>query len=189
MSSPIEPEAGPFPPTVAQGTVPQADIVTTPHQPRSSQSSGFEGNLAQLMALLEASQLPDGPVLVEGYKLLHAVGRGGFGCVWVAQDKASGEAVAIKFLVRNFRDTSGILEEVKHLASVQGCFGVIPVKAVRENGVAPHFVPYYVMQYAAGGSFQKLIDDHGNLDASDVVRRILPVVKALAYIHKRQVVH
>lgn len=180
--------------TVAQTSPPQAlpqQRTTTTYEPSSASAhtSSFAGNLSDLMRLLEQSQLPGGPTIVAGYKLLHAIGQGGFGCVWAAQDLSTDETVAIKFLVRQSRDTVHVLEEVKHLASVQGCFGVVPIRAVRESGVPPHFIPYYVMQYASGGSVQKLLDERGRLPAGDAVRLMLPVLRAMAFIHSRQVVH
>ncbi|CAN5122799.1 hypothetical protein BH11PLA2_BH11PLA2_13980 [soil metagenome] len=197
MAAPKDPAPGDFDHTRVQTSSPKFDphltishaaALSGPSAP-SSPTSGYTGNLHSLQNLLKACQQGDVPPIVDGYKLLEEVGFGGFGAVWQAQDLKTDEIVAIKFLVNENRDTTSVLDEVRHLTSVQGCFGVVPIKIVREQGIAPHYVPYYVMQFAPNGSVHSLIKSRGTLDATAMMKLILPVTKALGYIHDRQVVH
>jgi hypothetical protein len=188
MPSPPDPLMLPISQTRMQAPEDAAGPATAQYHPPSSPSS-FAGNLAGLRNFIARSQTDNVPPIVDGYKLLEEIGHGGFGSVWTAQDVMSDEIVAIKFLVSQSRDTSSLLDEVRHLASVQGCFGVVPIKTVKDRGIPPHHVPYYVMQYASQGSLASRLKSQGPMTAAELVNLMLPITRAMGYIHDRQIVH
>src|SRR5262245_28639419 len=102
--------------------------------------------------------LIDAVPLADGYKLVSKIGAGTFGTVWQAEDLQTGEHVAIKFFATGDAQWEKMLEEVKVLQAVEGSHGIVMVKQVRRGEFGRP--PYYVMQFARGGSLADLLDRH-----------------------------
>jgi hypothetical protein len=209
-------DESPFPPTVAATGL---QWPVGPSQGRSSgpasggasggsQSSHFAGNRDSLRELIQRFAHDARQPIVERYKLLEEIGFGGFGVVWKAQsldafdDEQTEDFVAVKFFVAgDGTRADAVLAEVSKMISVKGTTGVLPVKETRANGVPPHAVPYYVMDFAKNGSLQarieqKSLDDRGKtvrtptpLPADEAAALLLRVAKTLKFVHERDIVH
>lgn len=121
--------------------------------------------------------------------MLRLLGRGAGGEVWLAVERASGEAVAIK-RVRpgaapaardRLRREAAALAGVAHphvlrLRSVVGCGGAGDEMAL-------------VLDLATGGSLARLVARRGPLPPGEVVTVLVPLAEALAAVHARGVVH
>lgn len=122
--------------------------------------------------------LTAGAELAGRFRLIRAVGRGALGEVWLAEDLATGGAVALKFpasesAVAILRDGFASAARLVHPAIV----------GVHEYIEQPR--PALVMQFADGG-------DAGALRGAgfrDILRALLPVAEALEYAHRQGVVH
>ena len=96
--------------------------------------------------------------ILDGYRLIRTIGRGGFGEVWLCQLEATGEYKALKFL--SARDSSQIEQELKALiryrvvASQIQCHYLVPIEHVNrvEHGL------FYTMPLADGAS-ELAVDD------------------------------
>ena len=129
-----------------------------------------------------------GPPEVAGYELRRVLGRGSGGEVWLASERATGEAVAVKCVrpgadiaVRDrLRREAAVLAGIDHphvlrLRGVAGCTGSDEVALV--------------LDLATGGSLARLVARRGPLSAGEVVTVLVPLAEALAEVHARGVVH
>ncbi len=129
-----------------------------------------------------------GPPEVAGYELRRVLGRGSGGEVWLASERATGEAVAVKCVrpgadiaVRDrLRREAAVLAGIDHphvlrLRGVAGCIGSDEVALV--------------LDLATGGSLARLVARRGPLSPGEVVTVLVPLAEALAEVHARGVVH
>ncbi len=129
-----------------------------------------------------------GPPEVAGYELRRVLGRGSGGEVWLASERATGEAVAVKCVrpgadiaVRDrLRREAAVLAGIDHphvlrLRGVAGCTGSDEVALV--------------LDLATGGSLARLVARRGPLSAGEVVTVLVPLAEALAEVHARGVAH
>lgn len=149
--------------------------------------------------------LPAGMVLDDRFTILEVLGRGGFGCAYLAEDGSRGDRCVVKELMPPgaFRDDCGILhlpnetaahtlrlrqrfiEEAK-LASRLNAPGILPVRAVfAEMGSA-----YFVTDYLEGcQSLQEKLDESGRIEADQAEAIFRSLLASLAAIHAQGVLH
>ncbi len=157
--------------------------------PPSSEYRHDIRNREALVTLIDRSRAPNHPRLILDYRLERELGSGAYGSVWEAVNLHSEERVAIKFFLPDSSSAAGnALEEVTVLQAVEGCFGIVMVKQVSKRGIAPYFIPYYVMPLATGGSLQQRLDQ-GPLPLELALSYFRQIVKALAFVHGRGVLH
>ncbi|MBN9121119.1 MAG: serine/threonine protein kinase [Planctomycetes bacterium] len=139
---------------------------------------------------IERSQT-GGADAADGYTLVRKLGTGSFGTVWEAEDRLTGERVAIKFFTAGDADWAKLLGEVGLLQAVEGCRGIVMVKQVRPGG--PGRRPHYVMQLANGGSLADWLKAAAGLPAGERVRLAVGfftrVARAMAAVHRRGIHH
>src|SRR5580658_664622 len=122
------------------------------------------------------------------YRLIREIGRGGMGCVYLAQraDEQYESDVAIKvvrpgldtdFILRRFRRERQILARLHH-----------PNIAQLFDGGTENKTPYLVMEYVQGSRITKYVQDL-RLSVEDRVRLFLPVCSAVEYAHRAFIVH
>jgi serine/threonine protein kinase len=138
---------------------------------------------------LEAAALGESVLLSEGqriqqYELLHELGRGGMGQVFLARDTKLGRKVAIKFMHKASTSfTERFLVEARATA-----------RCNHENIVVIHEVnefsgmPFMVLEYLEGEPLNQLMQG-SKLPAGRAVELMVPVVRALVRAHEFNIVH
>ena len=120
------------------------------------------------------------------YRIIRELGKGGFGCVYQAEDPTIGMTVAIKVLnvqddedmVRRFRAEAMTSAKLRHK-------NVVTVFDFDEaNGVQ-----YLVMEYLEGHNLQELIDQHVVIPPLEKLSIMAEVAEGLHYAHEQGVVH
>lgn len=139
-----------------------------------------------------------GTVLAGRYRLVQAIGRGGFGSVWEAEHVTLHSKVAIKFLLRTGAPDSDasqrFLREARLAAAVKHRnvleitdFGFadteVPESAV-ERGV-----PYMVMELLRGQNLAELLETEKRLSVSRTVQIVSDVLRGLGAVHDAGLVH
>ncbi len=125
---------------------------------------------------------------LEGYEITEVLGQGGMGQVFKAYEHALKRWVAIKVMApylageevarRRFAREAQAAAAVRHE-------NVITIHAVREaNGL-----PFFVMEYVAGGSLQDYLDRQTPPDWSTVARLGAEVASGLAAAHAKGLIH
>ena len=154
--------------------------------------------------------IKEGSVLNGQYIVGRVLGQGGFGITYLALDYQLELKVAIKeylpdgMAVRlpgttlvsvyegegkqeNFNyGADRFLDEARVLAKFIGHKNIVSVKSYfRENNTA-----YFVMDYIDGINFKNYIKNQGGkISYDDALRILLPVMEALADVHKEGVIH
>ncbi|MCK6372049.1 MAG: serine/threonine protein kinase, partial [Gammaproteobacteria bacterium] len=121
--------------------------------------------------------LAAGLELAGRFRLIRAVGRGGLGEVWLAEERAESRRVALKF------------PHEGQAAALRACFATA-ARLSHPGIVALHEIveqprPFLVMQYVEGS-------DVGALRGAGyraILAALLPVAEALEYAHRQGVVH
>jgi eukaryotic-like serine/threonine-protein kinase len=125
--------------------------------------------------------------LGDAYALEREVGGGGMSRVFVATETALGRRVVIKVLppelahevsAERFRREVYLAAQLRHPL-------VVPVLATGDAGG----LLYYTMPYVEGESLRARLARGGGLPVVESVRVLRDVVEALAYAHRRGVVH
>ncbi|HET6726169.1 MAG TPA: serine/threonine-protein kinase [Gammaproteobacteria bacterium] len=126
---------------------------------------------------------------VGAYRLLHLIGRGGMGSVYLAEraDRQFEKRVAVKLVPlalwgqdaeRRFQLERQILARLEHPN----------IARLLDAGVGDDNVPYFVMEYVAGQPIDRYCDEqHLNVEAR--LKLFLKVCGAVAYAHRNLVIH
>ena len=151
--------------------------------------------------------LQSGTVLAGQYIIEQILGQGGFGITYKVRDYKTNNYFAIKeyfpetlsYRQRNlvvpytgergdnFRyGKACFLEEAETLARFIGNSGVVRIYSYfEENNTA-----YFVMNYIEGKNLDDYIKEHGGrISMDDAIRLLVPVMSALAIVHKKGIIH
>jgi serine/threonine-protein kinase len=122
------------------------------------------------------------------YELECEIGRGGMGIVYRARDLRLDRLVAIKTLPPHLANDDVVRERFLREARTAGSLShqhIVPIHRADELGGQV----FFVMGLVDGQSLAQRIRDQGRLDPREVVRVLDDVSDALAYAHKRGVIH
>lgn len=125
--------------------------------------------------------------LGDRYQLERELGGGGMSKVFLATERALARQVVIKVLP----------PELSHRVNLERFQQEIATAATLQH---PQIVPvfhagsaedlhYYVMPYIAGESLRALLRREGTLTPTAVVRVLAPLARALAFAHRRGIIH
>jgi len=127
-------------------------------------------------------------VLAPNYELDDEIGRGGMGIVYCAMDKRLKRKVAVKLLPPELAFRSDIrsrfLREAETAAQLSHP-NIVPIYNVEERDN----LVYFIMAYIAGDNLAVRLQKEGAMDPEELRRILREVADALAYAHKRNVVH
>jgi serine/threonine protein kinase len=134
--------------------------------------------------LQAASALPD--LAGTRYRLVHRIGSGGMGVVYLAEDATLGRRVALKIL--DFPDASGelatrLLREARILASLEHP-GIVPV---HDAGTLAGGRVFYAMKFVEGRRLDHL--DARKDTVFDRLRIFQRICETVAFAHARGVLH
>ena len=125
-----------------------------------------------------------GEILAARFRLIRLLGAGGLGEVWLAEEVPEGRELALKLLadrharhparIDRFRREFSVAQSLVHPAIVR------PEEFVSDGG--SHF---FAMPVLPGGH----VAERSGEDWSDTARRLMPICDALAYAHRKGVVH
>jgi serine/threonine protein kinase len=122
------------------------------------------------------------------YDIYSKLGRGGMATVFLAMEIALNRPVAIKVISPSALSSSTIIErfwlEARTAASLSHP-NVIPIYAVRSR----EGLHFFVMKHVQGGSLDLVLKNEGPLPIPLVRTILTQVSSALAYAHRRGVIH
>jgi serine/threonine protein kinase len=123
------------------------------------------------------------------FEIKRELGRGGMAAVYLAHDLALDIKVALKVMAPGIMMGEGMIERFRLEAVTVAKLShpnIVRVHALRQAAEDLHFI---VMQYIPGRTVERVVRETGPLPI-DVVRTVIgQVAHALAYAHRRGVVH
>ncbi|HTL04786.1 MAG TPA: serine/threonine-protein kinase, partial [Gemmatimonadales bacterium] len=126
--------------------------------------------------------------LGEGYQVDRTLGAGGFAVVYLVRDLHLKRKLAVKLLSPDLITSKSVLDRFRREAET--------VAQLSHPHIVPlHFIGqkddllYLVMECIEGGSLADRLERDGKLPVQEVKRILIEVASALAYAHKRGVVH
>jgi len=190
LSGVLDADAGERPALLDRLCGPDTDLRTTVESLLAMESKLDSFDTAVLPgSALWADTTGKSPQQIGPYTILHEIGRGGMGVVYLA-DRADGEyrkRVAIKLITgahheqnldRRFRRERQILAQLEHPN----------IARLLDGGATESGQPYFVMEYVEGPPLVAWCDEH-HLDADARLKLFLSVCDAVSYAHQKLIVH
>jgi eukaryotic-like serine/threonine-protein kinase len=126
--------------------------------------------------------------VVGAYRILHAIGSGGMGSVWLAEHSMLGRRAAIKVLHPSFSNQPEIVTRFFNEARA--------ATAIADPGIVQIFDfghqqgnAYIVMELLDGEPLDRRLRDKGRLAVGDALRVVRQVASSLGAAHARGIVH
>ncbi|MER7916034.1 MULTISPECIES: serine/threonine-protein kinase [unclassified Streptomyces] len=122
------------------------------------------------------------------YRLERPLGTGAFATVWLAHDPELQAPVAVKVLAENWSHRLDVRDRFLSEARLLRRAGSSRVVQVYDIGELPDGRPYFVMEYADGGTLAELLRD-GPLPVPDALALTAQAARAAAALHEAGIVH
>ncbi|CEM37596.1 unnamed protein product [Vitrella brassicaformis CCMP3155] len=130
------------------------------------------------------------------YKMIHQLGGGGYGTVWLTERESDGHLFVIKRIpVEDITEADTYTNEAKRLISLRHKY----IVAYEEDFIhtsytygsfEPHFTFVIVMEYCPEGDMkQKIENEHGGFCEDSILKWFHQVCQAVYYLHERNVIH
>jgi len=126
--------------------------------------------------------------LDEEYEIVDELGRGGMAIVFKAKEKQLDREVAIKVLPFSLAFDKEFVERFQREARTSARLehpNIIPIYRVGKSGR----VIYFVMKFLRGKPLSNILGARGSLPPAEIRRILADVARALAYAHKKEIVH
>lgn len=128
------------------------------------------------------------PARVGGYRLIKALGSGGMGSVYEAEDPNTGTRVALKLLSRRLSTNPASVERFRQEGRLASQLThprcVFVLRADTDNGR-----PFIVMELMPGRTLKDEVDERGPLPVTEAVEYMLDVIDGLIEAHRLGVIH
>jgi serine/threonine protein kinase len=126
---------------------------------------------------------------VGGYKVLHRIGEGGMGSVWLAEHAMLGRRAAIKMLHPEFSGRREIVTRFFNEAKAATAISDPGIVQIFDFGHHVDGNAYIVMELLDGEPLDKRLSRVGALDVPDALRIMRQVASTLGAAHQRGIVH
>lgn len=144
------------------------------------------GGLDQTGAFLPSEQ--PGAVIAGRYKLLEAIGEGGMGTVWVAeQTEPVRRKVALK-LIKAGMDSRSVLARFEAERQALAVMDHPNIAKVLDGGIAESGRPFFVMEYVKGVPITEYCDAM-RLSVSQRLELFVQVCQAVQHAHQKGIIH
>jgi hypothetical protein len=129
-----------------------------------------------------------GGKVLEGYRIVRCLGRGGMAVVYEAERVEDGERVALKMLSHRLIYDPGAVSRFEREAEIVQ--GLVHPNVVRLMGTFPAFrTEFLVMEFCPGQTLSDLLDKAGMLPVERVRSIVGQIARALTFVHAHGVVH
>ena len=150
----------------------------------------LDGGAVQLAARLElsADDLPAGTRL-GSWRVLHALGRGGMGAVYLAEREGDGfvQRGAVKLIKRGM-DSAEVLARFRRERKILARLRHTNIARLLDGGMSEDGRPWLAMEHVEGEPLSTFAA-RDDVDVSARVALLLTLADAVAYAHRQLVVH
>jgi serine/threonine protein kinase/uncharacterized protein YecT (DUF1311 family) len=127
--------------------------------------------------------------LESDYELIRELGQGGMAAVYLARQRSTGRLVAIKAIRARYLDDRDALarfaREARTVAELDHP-NIVRTEAIEQIGDRAVAI---IMEHISGGTVRDRLREFGSLGAEDAEWILRDVANALAYAHRRGIVH
>jgi len=134
------------------------------------------------------SRLGEGVTIANRFRLMHQIGEGGMGSVWLATHLGLGIPCAIKFVEGEWRRQPEMVARFEREAKVEAQMRGPHVVHVLDHGVW-NGTPYIAMEFLEGESLSSRLEREGRIDTATTHRIVAHVARALTRAHAIGIVH
>jgi len=137
---------------------------------------------------LGANQASPGMMIGGRYKLLEAIGEGGMGSVWLAEQREPVKRkVAVK-LVKAGMDSKQVLARFEAERQALALMDHPNIAKVFDGGMTDQGRPYSIMEYVKGVPLTAYCDS-ARLSLKERLNLFLPVCQAVQHAHQKGIIH
>jgi WD40 repeat protein/serine/threonine protein kinase len=126
--------------------------------------------------------------IIKGYELRKLIGEGGFGAVYLAQQRLIGREVAVKIILPQYANQPDFIRRFETEAQLVARLEhphIVPLYDYwREPGGA-----YLVMRYLRGGSLHQSLKQSGPWKPAQIAEMLTQIAAALTIAHRQGVIH
>lgn len=138
-------------------------------------------------------QLRPGDKLIDKFEIKSVLGRGGFGCAYLANDLSLGVPRVIKELLADHLADKAtqrrFINEARTMASLNDPH-IVTVHLLLQPNEFPSVKNYYIiMEYMTGGSLDQWLRREGKHSKEEALKIAIDVCRALEQAHKRDIIH
>lgn len=129
------------------------------------------------------------PAQVDEFRILHPIGSGGMGTVYLAEHAGEGfkQLVALKLIKRGM-DTSAVLKRFLMERRILAELDHPNIARMLDGGSTEDGLPYFVMEYVEGDEIRKYANAN-NLGLEERLELFRTVCSAVSSAHQRLVIH
>jgi serine/threonine protein kinase len=134
------------------------------------------------------SVVQHGHVIAGRYKLLEAIGEGGMGTVWLAeQTQPVRRKVAVK-LIKAGMDSANVLARFEAERQALALMDHPHIAKVLDGGLTDSGRPFFVMEYVKGVPITEHCDS-ARVSVADRLRLFVQVCQAVQHAHQKGIIH
>jgi hypothetical protein len=130
-----------------------------------------------------------GAIVAGKYRLDTVIGEGGMGAVWAATHTGLGQAVAIKFISKEFVTSPEALRRFDAEAKAAAQLRSKHVVQVFDNGTLEDGTPYIAMELLRGENVYARVHRAGPVPLSEAIEILGQCCKALGRAHAAGIIH
>jgi serine/threonine protein kinase len=156
-------------------------------QPASSLGGTADTPFDQRAAGLTPAEGPGG-VLVGRYQLLEAIGEGGMGSVWLAQQQEPIKRLVAVKLIKAGMDSRQVIARFEAERQALALMDHANIARVLDAGTTGTGRPYFVMDLVKGIPITRYCDEH-RLTLRQRLELFLPVCQAVQHAHQKGIIH
>jgi len=127
--------------------------------------------------------------LIDGFKILEEVGRGGMCIVYKALQESPKRPVALKILRPSLAQDSAVAERFHRESVIVANLthpNILPIFSYAHN---PPELPYFTMEFVRGRSVRQEVGASGRLEPPRAARIALEAAGALHHAHENDIIH
>jgi hypothetical protein len=141
------------------------------------------------MSTSASALVAPGAIVAGKYRLEAIIGEGGMGSVWAAIHTGLGQAVAIKFISREFVSSSEALRRFDAEAKAAAQLRSRHVVQVFDNGTLEDGTPFIAMELLRGENLYARVHRAGPIPLEETVDILVQCCKALGRAHGAGIIH
>src|SRR5687767_13019538 len=129
-----------------------------------------------------------GVVIAGKYKLLEALGEGGMGSVWMAQQTEPVKRLVAVKVIKAGMDTRQVVARFEAERQALALMDHPNIARVLDAGATSTGRPYFVMDLVKGVPITKYCDEH-HLTPRQRLELFVPVCQAVQHAHQKGIIH